>query len=281
MGYRPGSRRSGKKFQKSQHEKVKAKTHKHGKNRLLLEERQDSTPEEMAEKTINSLKRLGEQKFAVSPFSHYFDDWLFNLKEVLSEFESRPITILDEFFVKEREHVMSRIQQDLADIRRDEAILNLKVNDLAEKNHLLAEIDAEYAAQTREIGPKRNAEIQGLTLNVRNLEDELERMKRMKTSFFGSFTKKTKAQKQAEIQQKLESAKTEVEFAIRNFKAEQEKFHDDYEKKKQTVTAQILMLEKVVEKLETDGSLDVRQEACEELINAVKALITRKAPSID
>jgi len=281
MGYRPGSRRSGKKFQKSQHEKVKAKTHKHGKNRLLLEERQDSTPEEIAEKTINSLKRLGEQKFAVSPFSHYFDDWLFNLKEVLSEFESRPITILDEFFLKEREHVMSRIQQDLADIRRDEAILNLKVNDLAEKNHLLAEIDAEYAAQTREIGPKRNAEIQGLTLNVRNLEDELERMKRMKTSFFGSFTKKTKAQKQAEIQQKLESAKTEVEFAVRNFKAEQEKFHDDYEKKKQTVTAQILMLEKVVEKLETDGSLDVRQEACEELINAVKALLTRKAPSID
>ena len=281
MGYRPGSRRSGKKFQKSQHEKVKAKTHKHGKNKLLLEERHDSTPEEIAEKTINSLKRLGEQIFAVSPFSHYFDDWLFNLKDVISEFESRPTTILDEFFVKEREHVMSRIQQNLADIKRDEAILNLKVNDLAEKNHLLGEIDAEYAAQTREIGPKRNAEIQRLTLNLHNLEDELERMKRMKTSFFGSFTKKAKAQKQAEIQKQIESAKTEVEFAVRNFKAEQERLHDDYENEKQTVAAQILMLEKEVEKIETDRSLDVRQEACEELINVVKALLTRKASSID
>jgi len=281
MGYRPGSRRSGKKFQKSQHEKVKAKTHKHGKNKLLLEERHDSTLEEIAEKTINSLKRLGEQIFAVSPFSHYFDDWLFNLKDVISEFESRPTTILDEFFVKEREHVMSRIQQNLADIKRDEAILNLKVNDLAEKNHLLGEIDAEYAAQTREIGPKRNAEIQRLTLNLHNLEDELERMKRMKTSFFGSFTKKAKAQKQAEIQKQIESAKTEVEFAVRNFKAEQERLHDDYENEKQTVAAQILMLEKEVEKIETDRSLDVRQEACEELINAVKALLTRKASSID
>ena len=281
MGYRPGSRRSGKKFQKSQHEKVKAKTHKHGKNKLLLEKRHDSTLEEIAEKTINSLKRLGEQIFAVSPFSHYFDDWLFNLKDVISEFESRPTTILDEFFVKEREHVMSRIQQDLAYIKRDEAILNLKVNDLAEKNHLLGEIDAEYAAQTREIGPKRNAEIQRLTLNLHNLEDELERMKRMKTSFFGSFTKKAKAQKQAEIQKQIESAKTEVEFAVRNFKAEQERLHDDYENEKQTVAAQILMLEKEVEKIETDRSLDVRKEACEELINAVKALLTRKASSID
>src|SRR3990172_2166251 len=108
MGYRSqsGSRRSGQKFQKSQHEKAKAKTQKQpGKSKLMQEERPIVTAQEISEKTINGLKRLGEQRFAVSPFSQYFDDWIINLKEVVSEFESNPAVSVDEAFVKERERV--------------------------------------------------------------------------------------------------------------------------------------------------------------------------------
>jgi hypothetical protein len=43
------------------------------------------------EKTLGKLHGLGSQKFAVSPFSQYFDDWLLNVREVLSEFESTPL----------------------------------------------------------------------------------------------------------------------------------------------------------------------------------------------
>src|SRR3990172_9240781 len=282
MGYQSGSRKGGQKFQKSQHEKKKTKPNKpRGKSKLMQEERPSATAEEISEKTLSSLKRLGEQRFAVSPFSQYFDDWLINLREVLSEFESSPAVSVDEAFVKERERVTAKIEQELADIKRDEATLNLAVRDLADKNHLLVELDAEYAAQTREIGPKGNAEIRRLTLNIQNLEEALARVKAMKTSFFGSFTKKAKAQKEAELLRKLESAKTAVESAVQSFKVEQEKLHDEYEKKKQAVIAEVQGLEKEVEKLEIDVSPVARQAASEALVYAVNALLKRKpaAPS--
>ena len=75
MGYQSGQRRGG--FQKASHEKKKTRIHKpRGKNKQILEEKHIDTAVEITEKTLNSLKRLGEQKFAVSPFSRYFDDWL-------------------------------------------------------------------------------------------------------------------------------------------------------------------------------------------------------------
>ena len=276
MGYQSGSRKGGQKFQKSQHEKKKTKPHKPGgKSKLMLEEKHIATAEEITQKTLNSLKRLGEQKFAVSPFSQYFDDWLINLREVLSEFETNPSVSVDEAFVKERERIISNAEQELDELKHEEAALNQAVRDLGDKNHLLVELDAEYAAQTRDVGPKNNAEIQQVTHTVHHLEEELEEVKATKTSFFG-FTKKAKAKKEAELLGKLASAKKEVECALDKFKVEQEKLHDEYEKKKQTVIAQVQRLEKEVEKLETDGSVDVRQTASEALINAVNALFQRK-----
>jgi len=282
MGYRSqGSPRrgAGQKFQKSQHEKAKVKAHKRQvRGRALREEPQIATAEEIAEKTLNRLKRLGEQKFAVSPFSEYFDGWLINLKEVLSEFESSPAVSVDEAFVNERGRLIAKVERELAELKQDEAALDVAAKELADNNHLLVQIDAEYAAKTREIGPRRNAEIQGLTLNVQSFEGELERVKAMKTSFF-SFTKKAKAQKEAEALRKLESAKTELESALQSFKVEQEKLHDNYEKKKQAVIEQVQRLEREVEKLENDDSLTVRSSASEALADAVNALLERQPAS--
>jgi hypothetical protein len=282
MGYRSqGSPRksSGQKFQKSQHEKAKTKAHKHqSRSRNLQEEPQIATLQEIAEKTLNRLKRLGEQKFAVTPFSAYFDDWLVNLKEVLSEFESSPALSVDEGFVSERGRLIAKAERELAETKQTEAVLYGAAKELADNNHLLVQLDAEYAAKTREIGPSRNAEIQSLTLSVRSLEGELDRVKAMKTSFLG-FTKKAKAQKEAEALRKLESAKTELETALQKFKVEQEKLHDEYEQKKQNTIERVQRLEKEVERIDNDSSLIIRSQACEALIDAVNALLERQPVS--
>jgi cytochrome c556 len=279
MGYRSqGSprRSSGQKFQKSQHEKAKTKARKHREKGITLqEEKPVPSPEETAQKTINSLKKLGEQKFAISPFSDYFDDWLINLKEALSEFESNPTVSVDEPFKNERERLIAKVERELAEIKQGEVASDIAAKELTDKNHLLVEIDAEYAACTREIGSRRNSEIRNLTLRVKTFEEELDRVRATKTSFFG-FTKKAKAQKEAETLQKLESAKTELESSVQKFKAEQEKLHDDYEKRKQVVIGQVQRLEKEVEKMENDLSLDARFGACEALIEAVNMLLDRK-----
>ena len=167
------------------------------------------------------------------------------------------------------------MERELAEIKQGEGASDIAAKELTDENHLLVEIDVEYAAHTREIGPRRNSEIQNLTLKVKNLEEELDRVRATKTSFFG-FTKKTKAQKEAETLQKLESTKTELESAVQKFKVEQEKLHDNYEKRKQVVIGQVQRLEKEVEKMENDLSLDSRFAACEALIEAVNMLLDRK-----
>lgn len=278
MGYRSqsGSHRGGQRFQRGPLEKKKSKSHKaHAKSKMLLEEKNLASAGEVTEKTLRSLKRLGEQKFAVSPFSQYFDVWLINLRDVLCEFESNPDVRVDDAFTKEQEGVTAKIEQEFEMIKQNEAVLNLAVRELAEKNHLLVELDTDYAAKTREIGPMNNAEIQQLTHSVHCLEEERELIKATKTSFFG-FTKKAKAKKESELKVKLDAAKEAVESAIKKFKVEQEKLHDEYQKMKQAAILDVQKLEKEVEKLEIDKSTEVRREACEELSTAINALFHRR-----
>jgi hypothetical protein len=280
MGYKSqtGSRRSsGRKFQKSQHEKAKAKAQKHTSGGRYAQEETPVPPlGEVVEKTLVKLRNLGSQKFAISPFSQYFDDWLVNVREVLSEFESSPAVVVDEEFVKERSQVFLDVEREFAETRLKETALDETAKNLPDANHLVVQIDAEYAAKSRENGLKRNSEVQRLTRNVHDLEEELDRVSRMKTSLFGSFSKKAKAQKDAEATQKLHSAKNGLELVVQDFKVEQEKLHDEYEKRKQAAMEQVQRIEKDIETLETDGSLEARRAACEALVNGVNALLQRK-----
>src|SRR3990170_2636550 len=272
--------RSGRGHQKVQREKAKAKSQKHRLNgRGVHTEGSELTAEQVVEKTLGSLRGLGNQKFALSPFSEYFDDWLVNLRKVLSVLESTHLISVDDEFVKDRSRILADVEGELARRRLEEVAFEEKVKALSEKNHLLVQIDADYAAETREIRGKRNSEIESLTRIVRDIEEQLNRISKMKTSFFGAFSKKAKAQKQAEAAQNLDSAKKELEMAIQNFAVEQEKLHDEYEKKKQATIEHVQALEKEIEEQETDTSLEHRRAACEALIDAVNALLKRKPPS--
>jgi hypothetical protein len=280
MGFKSqtGSRRSaGRRFQKSQHEKAKTKAQKHRAGGNYAQEEIPGPPlGEVVEKTLNKLRNLGSQKFAVSPFSQYFDDWLLNVREVLSEFESSPALEVDEEFVKERSQIFLDIEREFAETRLKETALEETAKNLPDANHLIVQIDAEYAAKSRENGLNRNSEVQRLTRNVHDLEEELDRVSRMKTSLFGSFSKKAKARKEAEVTQKLNSAKSDLELVVQNFTVEQEKLHDEYEKRKQAAIEQVQRIEKEIETLETDGSLEARRVACDALVNGVNALLQRK-----
>ncbi len=283
MGYRPqtGSRHgSGQKFQKSQHEKAKAKAEKRKSGGKYVEEAPAPSSQEILEKTLNSLRGLGTQIFAISPFREYFDDWLVNLREVLAEFEANPAVAVDEAYVKERTQILTVVERELAEKRIREAAVEESAKALTEENHRLADLDAEYAAQVRETGQKRNSEITRLTKNVHDLEEELERTRQMKTSFFG-FTKKAKAQKEEEATQKLNAAKKELELAAQNFTVEQEKLHDEYQKQKQAAIEKVQALEKETENAETDSSLQARQAACNALAEAVKSLLKRAPKPVE
>ncbi|MCW4018135.1 MAG: hypothetical protein NWF00_05595 [Candidatus Bathyarchaeota archaeon] len=276
MGYRSraSSRRgSGNRPSRSTHSKPKSKTKK-TKGGQYVEETPVPSLQEISENTVSSLDRLGGQTFAVSPFSNYFDDWLMSLRQVISEFESNAAVNVDEALVNERKQIFADVEGELATLRLREADLEASAKALSESNHLLVELDAQYAAQTRELSQKRNSDIENLTKNVQALKEELAEVNQMKTSFFG-FTKKAKKQKQEEVTGRLNVAKNKVEVVVQNFAVEQEKLHDDYQKKKQETMAKVRSLEKEIEDIETDRSVEPRKATSTALSNAVNTFIQR------
>jgi DNA repair exonuclease SbcCD ATPase subunit len=277
MSFKPqtGSRRgAARQFSKSTHEK-KAKERKQRSGSKYLQEETEVSSTEVTQKTLGILNKLGTQIFALSPFSQYFDDWLVNLRQTVSEFESNSVINIDEQFVKERSQIFLDVEAALAQKRLQESNLTEEEKALADTNHLMVETDKEYAEETRERSCKRNADVQRLSTKIRGLEDKVSSQQEIKISFY-KFTARRKAADQlAQTQQELKSTKNELEVTLQNFTAEQEKMHDNYEKRKQELNEKSDSLHKELEKLETDTSLNIRQEAANALANAINTLIQR------
>jgi hypothetical protein len=246
----------------------------------MLEENHVTTAEEVVEKTLKRLRTLGIQKFVSSPYSAHFSRWQTDLKYVLSEFESSPTISIDDQFVKERSQILSNVELKLEERQREEATRDKAIESLSNSKVLLGRIEEEYATRTREIEGRKTSEIKRLNGKIDDLREELDDIARMKAGLFRAVSKKTKAQKEAEATQKLNSAQKELELATRKFTAEQERFQEECERKKHPLIEQIRKHQKAIENVETDGSLEDRQIACEALVNAVNALLQRKTSSV-
>jgi hypothetical protein len=281
MSFRPqtgGRRTAAKQFSKSAHDK-KAKEKKQRSAGKYVEEEPEISAKGVVEKTLGILSRLGNQIFALSPYNQYFDDWLVNLKQTISEFESSPAITADEQFVKERTQIFLDVEAALAEKRLLESNITAEAKELADNNHLLVETDKDYAEKTRELSNKRNSEIQRLTRKTKELEEDVATQEEIKISFFKPLARRKAAEKLAQTRQELKSTKNELEVALENFTVEQEKLHDNYEKKKQDITERVEALNRELEKLEVDTSTEARQAACNALTNTVNSLFGRTLPT--
>lgn len=270
------SRRS-RQFSKTAHEKKSKEKKKRSGPKYLIDEITEATPQEVAERALNGISKLGTQIFALSPFSQYFDDWLISLRQVVLEFESNPVIKVDEQFQKERMQAFLDIEGALAESRLQESNLTAEAKALAKNNHLIVEADQEYAEKTRENSNKRNVEVQRLSNKIHQLEDDLSIQQEIKIGFFKFNEKKRAQQKLSQLTIDLSASKSELEVTLASFTAEQEKLHDTYQKRKQELSENSDRLNKELEKLETDTSIEARQTVCNTLANAVKTLLQRTA----
>jgi DNA repair exonuclease SbcCD ATPase subunit len=241
-----------------------------------LEENHVRTSEEVLAEVLNRLHSLGNQRFALSPFSAYFGRWFGTLKDLMFEFESMPTMGVDDQFLTERSRILSNVELELDARRREEASMSMITKNLSSKRTLLDRIEEEHEAKTKELERQEANESKRLFTNVEGIKEELDRIAKMKTGIFRRLSKEAKAQKEAEATERLNLAQKELASAAQYFSAEKQKLLMEYEGQKRSVNEQIRDLEKEVENLEVDGSLEARRAACETLIEAVNALIQRK-----
>ena len=283
MGYqsRVGSpRNSGRGRGISKHEKAKAGKHKHRPAAgYAPEENHVPTPEEATNRMLNTLHNLGNQRFALSPFSEHLDRWLANLNQAVSEFESSPETTVDDQYIKERSQILSNIELDLTKRQQKEATAGEVVKILSDNRILLEQTEKDYTNTTKKIAERKDTEIKRLSSNRDNIRQELDRIAQMKTGIFRTVSKNAKAQKEAEATQRLNATQSELTLANQHFTVEQEASRDEYERRKQPIIEQIQNAEKEIQSQETDDSLEARRAVCEALVNIVNSLLQRKGLS--
>ena len=278
MTFKPQTnpRRTGKrKVSKTERSKKTKQKKQHHDAKYLQEETPQFTVQDTAQRTINSLTRLGDQVFALSPFSQYFDDWLLNLRQVTSEFETNKTIAVDDQFVKERTQIFLDVEGALAQNRLAEANLSEEAKALAENNHKIVKADKEYAEESRENSNKRNSQVQQLSNKIRQLEDELTAQQQAKLGFFKFKEKRLLKEKISQLTYDLTAAKNELEVTLQSFTAEQDKLHDAYVKYKQELNQTSDKLHKELEKLETDTSKEGRKAACNSLADSISSLLKR------
>jgi len=283
MGYqsRTGSpRNSGRGRGISKHEKSKAGKHKHRPAAgYAPEENHVQTPEEATNRMLNTLHNLGNQRFALSPFSEHLDRWLASLRQAVSEFESSPEIALDDQYVKERSQILSNIEIDLEKRRQRETTAVEVMKILSDNRILLEQTEKDYANAVKKITERKDTEIKRLSSNIDSIKQELDRIAQIKTGIFRAVSKNAKAQKETEATQKLNAAQNELASAVQHFTAEQEASKDEHERRKKPVTEQIQNAEKEIQSQEIDDSLETRRATCEALINTVNSLLQRKGLS--
>jgi polyhydroxyalkanoate synthesis regulator phasin len=245
-------------------------------DRSLLEKDEIAQLHDIVKKTLSRLHGLGNQIFGVFPFGEYFDDWLVNLRGVLSDFELNSAITLDNQFDEECSKILANLELVLEEKRRKEASYDLAMKSLSADRRLLERIDEDYTVKTRELERRKNSEIKRLSKTVQDLKEELDRITQMKTGIFRSMSKRAKAEKKAEAVRILNFAQDKLKLVEPKFSAEEERLIKEHTKTQQPIVERIQNLRQEVDSMETDSSLDARRAACEALVDAVNALLKRK-----
>jgi hypothetical protein len=273
----PGNSGRGRGIPRREKAKAKAKGHKsRSGGSFISDENTVLTSEQVANRTLNTLRNLGTQRFALSPFSEHLDRWLVSLRDVLSEFESSLGITADDQFVKERSQILSNVELDLGKRRMEEASAGEAVKSLSDNRMLLERIEEDYATATKKIEKQKDTEIKRLSVEVDGIKEELNRIARMKTGIFRAVSKKAKEQKEAEAMRRLDDAQSELTLVVQHLTVEQERLRGEHERRKQSVIKQIRDDEKEIEDQEIDYSLQARGAACEALVKAVNSFLQRK-----
>jgi hypothetical protein len=255
-----------------------------------LQEETKVSAKELVEKTLAESNRLGNQIFPLSPFSQYFDNWLVNLRQMVSEFESNSTIKVDEQFVKDCSQILLDVESALAKKRLEESNLSEDEKALSDNNKLLEETDKEYAEKTKELSSKRDSEVERLTKRIHELENEIgkqeirksvRRIFKNKSREEYNIARKKAAEKLDRTKGGLKATKNELEVALQSFSVDQENLDDEYEKKNKEITERAESLHKELEKLETDTSIDARQAASNALANAINFLIQRTHQTLE
>ena len=271
----------GSRFRRSAAKKSsKEKREDHG-NQFVYQEEAVVDPTQVSEKALNAVLHLGNQRFALPPFSEHFQRWMKDLTTVLTEFETQLPEARDPQYRDEIDSVLTRVQENfsqraLKEQNLSEGISKLQ-NSLNQRETEITRLQNEQKARGRETRRRFENSQEKLRSEIDSLDRKRLKMLRKRSSFIHRILHRSESGIE-ENTKTLEAKKKALRTNMDAFGHELEKSKIENEHDFERLNAEVRTLQEelsVVKGNTVDDALEVRQLACQELHRTIEQAKSR------
>jgi len=247
---------------------------------LTAPERQQADSADVAANILNAIHHLGNQRFALPPFSEHFDRWLKDLQSLLEEFESRVPQSGDETLRNDVKGKFEAIQDNLLrraelETERSKQLAALQ-QQLAKADMALSQVESEYRNHIHEARRHHAKSEQELQLEIDILHRRRLQNLRKKTSIFQRILRKPQVTIQ-ETDAALEMKRGKLRESEQNLAKALKKQKEDYTSKRRKLLEETNLLKNQIQtsKVIGDDALESRRQVCEQIHLALEEAMRR------
>jgi len=247
----------------------------------FYQEREQINPSELSTKVINVLKHLGEQKFALPPYSEHFERWLKDVRGILTELETKLPGLADEQYQSTTQRIIMEIEEGLKK-RIELEKTGTETSSTLQKQLTATEIeirrlDSEYNKQYRDVKRRHEKASKELQREIDELGRQRLNFLHKKSGLLDRIFKRSETRLQ-EKTNSLQSKKSALGDRNTRLKSESERIRADHATKRERILEEQNKLQtKLAEQREHthDDALAIRKGTCEELQRAISEAVNR------
>jgi len=250
-------------------------------SRFAYQEAELVDPTQISSKVLNAVLHLGNQRFALPPFSEHFQRWMKDLRAVLTEFETQLPEASDQEYKDHIGKALVRVEDNFtkhveAEQNTSEEVSKLQ-NSLTQHEMEITRLENEQKAHSRETRRKFEKSQEKLHNEIDSLDRKRLKMLRKKSGFLQRIFHRSES-KIEDSMNALEAKKRALGTNKEGFQQELEKSKSQHQRELERLKVEVRELRKALAEAKgntVDDALDVRQLACQELHQAIEQAMAR------
>jgi len=232
--------------------------------------------------TLNSLEHLGNQHFALPPYSEHFQRWLKDITNLLSDFETQLPEDIDQQYKESVEKTMFTLQTALKQRAETENDASDKQGEaqrrLAAYESELLKLDHDYRARINELRKSYEQSFTTIKHDIDTIDRERLRILHAKPNLLQKLFRRSNGNLE-EKTNTLRSRKETLDHRKEALKQDLEKNRLDFEDRRKRLAERLDSARAELDEskdVTLDDALDIRKTACEEFRRAVTEVVDRQ-----
>ena len=221
--------------------------------------------------TLNALEHLGNQRFALPPFSEHFQRWIENIATLLIDFETKLPEAVNQQYRENIDKTITDLKVALKERIDTETAISNRLSDvqrqIAKYENELAKLDQTYKTQNHEVRKRHEQSFEKLRAEINTLDEERLRILRTKPSLLQKLFRRS-GDNLEEKTNVLHSKKNAFEDRKQLLKQDLKTHRLKYENERRQINEKLFAERAQLEESECnklDDALEIRKTACEEL----------------